>query len=253
MSEKQDVADLFSGIGIHRRAILYSHRVVARWLRALADWLFIPIARVVARTGISANMVTVLGTIIAAAGCYFIAVGRLFIGAFVVAGGMVFDSLDGAVAKVTDRVTKWGAFLDSTLDRLGDAVLMLAVAFYYVVPFATWEMRRFLASELMLSDPPAGFVLHPESFVTRGIGLALAALVLGFLISYVRARAESLGFECNVGIMERAPRAIIVILGVFFEGLGFPTLIPALTLLVVLSTVTLVHRFAHVWKQARTV
>lgn len=199
--------------------------MIARWLRAFADWLFIPIAKGVARLGISANMVTIIGLVIAAIGCYYIAVSRLFIGALIVTGGMLFDSLDGSVAKVTGKMTKAGAFLDSTLDRVADAFLMLAVAVYFLRPLA---------------------VLGPS-----GSALALTGLVLGFLISYVRARAESLGFECKVGMMERASRAIIVILGVFFEGLGFPTLIPSLVILVILSTETLVHRFVHVWKQAR--
>jgi CDP-diacylglycerol--glycerol-3-phosphate 3-phosphatidyltransferase len=217
--------------------------VVARWLRALADWLFIPIARAVARTGISANMVTVLGTIIAAAGCYYIGVGRLVMGALIVAGGMIFDSLDGAVAKVTEKVSRGGAFLDSTLDRVSDASLMTGVAFFYMRGPGVIRAETVVLTDLELGPAPV---------VESGFVLSLAALVVGFLISYVRARAESLGFDCKVGLMERAPRAIIVILGVFFEGLGFPTLIPALVLLIVLSSGTLVHRFAHVWKQART-
>lgn len=184
-------------------------------------------------------MVTVLGFAITVVGCCYIGYGLLFRGTLIVAVGMIFDSLDGSVAKVTGKLTKAGAFLDSMLDRVADSVLMLAVALY-----GTGRNFGFGGPTTVV----AGYGV-PAYF---GPGFAVLGLVLGLLISYVRARAESLGFECKVGLMERAPRAIIVILGLFFEGLGFHSLIPSLVLLVVLSSGTLVHRFVHVWKQART-
>ncbi|MBW3588385.1 MAG: CDP-alcohol phosphatidyltransferase family protein [Actinobacteria bacterium] len=192
-------------------------------MRALADWIFFPIGAVAARAGITPNQATVAGMLIVIGGCYFIATGRLFLGGWVVGAGMVFDSLDGAIAKVAGKMSTAGAFLDSTLDRLADALLFLAVAAYY----------------------------YDRSPSFSGLTLALVGMVIGFLISYVRARAESLGFECKVGFMERAPRAIIVLLAVLFEGSGVPVLIPALVVLTVLSLWTLVQRFVHVWKQAQ--
>ena len=193
------------------------------WIRALADWIFFPIGRVAARAGITPNQATVAGMLIVIGGCYFIATGRLVLGGWIVGAGMVFDSLDGAIAKVAGKMSLAGAFLDSTLDRLADGLLFLSVAAYY----------------------------YDRSPSFYGMTLALVGMVIGFLISYIRARAESLGFECKVGFMERAPRAIIVLLAVLFEGSGVPVLIPALVVLTVLSLWTLVHRFVHVWKQAQ--
>jgi CDP-diacylglycerol---glycerol-3-phosphate 3-phosphatidyltransferase len=134
-----------------------------------------------------------------------------------------FDTFDGAVAKARGMVSDFGGLLDSTVDRLGDALVLLAIA---------WRFTE-----------AAG----PDERRYRWIAIAaLVALVAGFLVSYVRAKAESLGFECKVGIAERAERSIILIV-----GLVITYVLPiAVALLAVLASVTVLQRVLHVRRQA---
>lgn len=205
--------------------------MLSKLLRSTIARVVLPVGRALDAAGISANFLTVLGFLVVAGACVFVARGRLFLGGWVLLGGAVFDLLDGAVAKAAGSPTKAGAFLDSTLDRLSDGLVSAAVAWQFV----TWPFGGSQAA-LVAVDP----------YQTAGFALAIASLILGFLISYIRARAESLGFECTVGIVERSERVIIVAVGLLFG-----VLVPALAVLVALSFVTVVQRFVHVWKQAR--
>lgn len=204
--------------------------MLSKLLRSTIARVVLPVGRALDAAGISANFLTVLGFLVVAGACVFVARGRLFLGGWVLLGGAVFDLLDGAVAKAAGSPTKAGAFLDSTLDRLSDGLVSAAVAWQFVSPLF----------------PGAPVALLAAGAPQRGFALALASLILGFLISYIRARAESLGFECAVGIVERSERVIIVAVGLLFG-----VLVPALAVLVALSFVTVVQRFVHVWKQAR--
>ncbi|MBV9823450.1 MAG: CDP-alcohol phosphatidyltransferase family protein [Actinobacteria bacterium] len=172
-------------------------------------------------------MVTVAGTLgatVSALVCYprgYFFVGTLLIWAFV-----MFDMVDGAVARAGGRGSRFGAVLDSSCDRIADAAVFGTLAWW----FARHDQPALLAA-------------------------ALLCLVLGSLTSYVKARAEGAGFTCNVGIAERTERLIIVLVG---TGLtGWPFRVPfvqagALWLLVAASAVTVVQRFATVWQQSRT-
>lgn len=175
----------------------------------------LPVGAALGRIGISPNVVTVLGTLVIAAGCFLIIQGERVIGSFVLIGGSLFDLVDGAIAKATKVQTKMGAFLDSTTDRLSDGLLFAAIVWIQI-------------------DSPLG------------LGLALAAMVLGFMVSYIRARAESLGFSCEVGIAERAERVTLIVAGLILN-----ILIPMLAVLVGLLVITVVQRFVHVYLQAR--
>lgn len=192
--------------------------MLRKWLRDPINPIVVPLATALGRTGISPNALTVIGMVLTIAGAGLVAAGKPVGGGWVLVLGGTFDLLDGAVAKATKRETPLGAFIDSTTDRISDGAVLAAVA---------WHLRFTSAI---------------------GLALALAALVLGFLVSYIRARAEGSGFTGDVGVAERAERVILVA-----GGLIFQILTPALALLVALSLVTAVQRFLHVYAQAKAV
>lgn len=198
--------------------------MISEWIREFLERVTRPIGVALVRARLSANVLTVLGTLVVAGGAWMVASGKSVAGGWVLLGGSVFDTLDGAAARASGIKSRAGAFLDSSLDRVSDAVIFGAVA---------WHLRPGSAAN-------AGW--GPFD----GFALAMMCLVLGFLTSYLKARAEGLGFECNLGIAERGERVVIVILGLL-TGL----LVPALALLTAASAVTVVQRFVHVWKQAR--
>lgn len=187
-----------------------------RLFGAVTQRFIMPLGSGLVRLGVSANMVTVIGFLITVAASIVVAGGRLLDGGLVLLLGAGFDMLDGAVARASGGGSKRGAFLDSTLDRLSDAAIFLGVAWW----LAGTENRL-------------------------GVSLALGAMVLGLMVSYVRARAEGLGFDCRVGLAERPERVLIV-----SAGLLFNQLVPALALLTLASALTLAQRCVHVWKQA---
>ncbi|WP_033324651.1 phosphatidylinositol phosphate synthase [Actinomadura atramentaria] len=183
-----------------------------------------PIGRSVARTGISPNAITVIGTVGVVVGALgFFPRGSYFWGTMVITAFVLFDMLDGAVARVTGRISKFGAFLDSTMDRVADAAVF---------------------GGLMI-----GLDRDGEDVLAA---LALFCLVAGVVTSYAKARAEGLGYTCNVGIAERSERLIIVLVPTGFHGLGVPYILAVgLWVLAVLSAVTVGQRLVAVWRQAR--
>lgn len=192
--------------------------MLGKLVRGRLDAIVVPLARALARSGLTANMLTVAALPVVAASAWLVASGRLFLGGWVHVAGSLFDLLDGAVAKVTGTKSRWGGFIDSTTDRLADGLMLGAIA---------WHLAWGTGSRL-------------------GVLLALSALVLGYLTSYIRARAEGLGFTCEVGVAERPERVVIV-----GAALVFGIVVPALALLTVLSLITVVQRLVHVHRQAR--
>lgn len=190
-------------------------------LRRLNQIVQPPVGRALARLGLSPNLMTIIGILVTLWGAWLVSQGELLSGGLVLIAGLIFDILDGAIAKAADKATLAGAFLDSTLDRLGDSAIFVAIAWQYIY------------------HRSAGANSKP------GAILALACLVLGTLISYMRSRAEALGFEGKAGIGERAERSILILVGLVF-GVLFPVLI----LLAAMLSVTVVQRFSSVWKQA---
>lgn len=216
--------------------------------------VFVPMGRALARAGFTANSVTVVGFLIISAGCYLVAGGRLLMGGVLIMVGGLFDSFDGAVAKARGGGSPRGAFLDSTLDRMSDAVLFLSVAWYYTA-LPVPGLRGLGALGPFGEDSGArvlgGMALDGEKVL--GFGLALSCLALAFMTSYIRARAESLGYDGSAGLVERAERVIIVLAGLVFEPTtGAPVVAAALASLFVLSLVTVIQRFVHVWRQGRS-
>ena len=202
--------------------------MLTAYLRVVFARYLTPLAATLARLGFTPDAITVVGTVGATAGAVVLFTqGLWFAGTMVVWGFVMLDMVDGAVARIVGP-SKFGAVLDSTCDRIVDAAIFAAIAWYYA------------------------FNTHPAQ---RAMVLAcLICLVLGALTSYIRARAEGVGFTCNVGIAERTERLIIVLVGTFLNGspLNLPyALAIALWLLVAASAITVVQRLATVYKQAQ--
>jgi CDP-diacylglycerol---glycerol-3-phosphate 3-phosphatidyltransferase len=193
--------------------------------RGLAATLLAPIARFLIKAGVSPDLVTILGTLGVAVGalvCF--PQGWLWQGVLIVTIFVVSDMVDGQMAKITNSASRWGAFLDSTSDRLGDAAVFGGILLYfvYVRDSALWA------------------------------GIALAGLVFGQWTSYVKARAESLGFTCSGGLAARADRLVIILAGALLAGLGIPYVLEvAVSLLALASMITVLQRIAQVRKQAK--
>jgi CDP-diacylglycerol--glycerol-3-phosphate 3-phosphatidyltransferase len=169
-------------------------------------------------------MVTAIGalfTILAAALTF--PQGRFFLGTMLIIVFVLFDLLDGTIARLSEKGSNaWGALLDSTLDRLTDALILGSVLWY-----------------LIAQDDPL-------------VPLVLATIVLGFLISYIKARAESLGIDCNGGFAERTERLIIVLTTTGFAGLGFGYVMAiGFWLLAIASFITVVQRLRIVYTGAK--
>lgn len=189
---------------------------VGRVVAPLAAWLL--------RVGVTPDMVTVAGTVGAVTGALvFFTRGHFFLGTAVVTLSVLTDALDGAMARLRGVSGPWGAFLDSTMDRIADAAIFSSLVLWY-----------------------AG-----EGDSDALLALSLLCLVSGVVISYAKARAEGLGMTCNVGIAERLERLIAVLAGTLLAGIGLEQgLAVALVVLAVASVVTVGQRLAEVHRQA---
>lgn len=184
-----------------------------------------PPARLLLWTGLSPSAVTVLGTAgVLVSALWFFPREQLVTGSLLVLFFLLGDGLDGTMARLSGRQSRFGAFLDSTLDRLADGALFVAIGW--------WRLR-------------AGDGL--------GGGLAAAALVLGFLVSYARARAEVEGWDASVGIFERTDRLVAALAGTLAVGLGAPGWVMwvALGAVVAGSAVTVGQRVAAAHRASR--
>jgi CDP-diacylglycerol--glycerol-3-phosphate 3-phosphatidyltransferase len=186
--------------------------------------VFTPVARFLLRCHVGPDAVTIAGTVGVCAGALiFYPMGHLLIGSLVVLVFVFSDTVDGVMARMTGQSSKWGAFLDSTLDRFGDAAIFGGIVVYDMGPgdSGLWA------------------------------GIALLDLVLGALTSYARARAEGLGMTAKGGIAERADRLVAILAAAGFSGMGVPYILPAvLALLAAASAITVVQRILIVRRQA---
>ncbi|MEU7524530.1 phosphatidylinositol phosphate synthase [Saccharothrix sp. NPDC042600] len=195
---------------------IFARASVSRVTDPIGAWLL--------RRGLTPNIVTVAGTIgSVAASLWFIPRGQLFVGAALVTAFVLFDLIDGAMARAQGGGTRFGAVLDASCDRIADGALFAAV---------TWWC--FGADE-------------------HGLAAAsMVSLVGAQVISYVKARAEASGLAADGGVAERAERFIVVLVGVGLHGLGVPYVLPvALYLLAALVVVTVVQRVLAVWRAAK--
>jgi CDP-diacylglycerol--glycerol-3-phosphate 3-phosphatidyltransferase len=180
-----------------------------------------------ALTRISPNVLTFIGLLINTVAAIFFGLAnshnyvRFFLYAgLVIIGAGIFDMVDGRVARQTDQVTVFGAFFDSVIDRYSDVVLFFGLLVFYA------RGNRFFYVVL------AGFVM-----------------VTSLMVSYTRARSEALIGSCKVGFMERPERVVLIILGALFERWG--AMAPALWVLAVLSTITVIHRISYTYTMAK--
>ncbi len=192
-------------------------------VRAGWDALMRPVGRWLARTPVSPNAVTLIGVALTIVVAVAILRDRLVVAGLVAIAAAFSDALDGALAKARQTTSRFGAVLDSTTDRLSDALFFLPVAWLYGV-----------------SPPP------DRAGAEWVAAVALVTMTAAYLVSYIRARAEALGFECKVGIAERAERLILMIVALILN------LLPAaMVILALLSVVTFVQRLVHVRGQAK--
>lgn len=180
-----------------------------------------PAVRIMARTGITPDNLSWLGFAIAVGAAVLIGYGHLFIAGFVVLAGGFFDMLDGALARYTGRVTPSGAVLDSLLDRVSEALLLLGVLFYYVY-WSGW-------SDL-------------------GIVLAGLAMIASPLPSYIRSKAEASGLDCKIGLFTRPERVIVLAVGLLASGVS-NSLYIALAIIAISSFVTAGQRWLYLRKR----
>jgi CDP-diacylglycerol--glycerol-3-phosphate 3-phosphatidyltransferase len=188
------------------------------WVRRHAQRLM----SAVSRLPVTPNQITVVGTAITFLAAALVAMGQLRWGGVVLAIGGTFDILDGALARSTRRSYPYGAFLDSTLDRYSEGAMYIGLAAYFST--VGGEIGRWLI-----------------------IGTA-AALAGSFLVSYVRARAQSLGFTCETGIFARPERVVVTVVGLIFGGY---VLYGVVFLLAILTNLTALQRIREVWLQGR--
>jgi CDP-diacylglycerol--glycerol-3-phosphate 3-phosphatidyltransferase len=186
-----------------------------------------PVVKALIRAGIRPNAITTVGTLLVVASAWAFAVGFVRLGGALYLFSGIVDTLDGAVARATGEATRFGAFYDSTLDRVGDGATFMGIALFYL-----WA--------------PAGTVAWRDV----AISVSMVAIIASLLVSYARARAEGLGLDCRVGLVQRAERIV---------GLGVPTavfgagpdgllLFWIVALLTLASVITVVQRFVYVYR-----
>ncbi len=185
--------------------------------RAPVDRAVVPIGNALRRTKLTPDHLTVVGLLVGVGAAVAIGAGQLRLGLLLVILAALPDLFDGALAKASDSASQRGAFFDSTVDRITDALLMGGIAWH----FASTE-----SPHLTL--------------------LPFAVASVAGLISYQRAKAESLGLDAKGGLMERAERIVLICLGLLFDVL----LVPILWIMLVLTSITAIQRFVKVWKQA---
>lgn len=189
--------------------------------KVAADYLTQPIVKLLARTPLTPNMVTWLGFCITVGATALIVTDHLFAAGWVVLFAGFFDMLDGALARLTNRVTRFGSVLDATLDRLSEAILLLGLL----------------------------VIFSREQQVTESL-LAGIALLGSLMVSYLRARIESLGIECREGLFTRPERVIILALGLLLSQFDY-ALIIALAVIIFFSFFTVGQRLIFAWRQTR--
>jgi CDP-diacylglycerol--glycerol-3-phosphate 3-phosphatidyltransferase len=187
--------------------------------RSQVDAAVKPIGNSIKKAGISADMITATGILMAVAAAIAIGSGHLHLGLLLVILTGIPDLLDGAVAKASGKSSLRGAFFDSVSDRLTDGLLFGGLAYY-----------------LVQSDGRAWVVMLP-----------VAGYITASIVSYIRAKADALGFDAHTGIVERAERFILLAIGLLFYQ---QILLWVLALIIVLNVITAAQRFVKVWVQA---
>jgi len=196
--------------------------VLPAWVKEGGRAVLAPIVRLAMALHLTPNTITVIGLLITLAASALVASGWLLVGAAILTAGSLLDAVDGALARATDGGTAFGSFLDSTLDRAGEAILYTGIA--------VWLLRT-----------------QPDPVLPM---LALMVALAGsFLVSYAHARAQGIGFAADIGLAPRTERLVLVIAGVALAGLGLVVgLYAILVILATLTVATVIQRIRHVWR-----
>jgi len=180
-----------------------------------------PIVPLISKLKLTPDVMTLIGLVLNLAAAVTIGFGQLVWGGIIFLLAGLFDLLDGALARYMEKVTRFGAILDSTVDRVTEGAIFLS--FIFVTSISVWPYD-----------------------VTCELVMIFLAMIGSFLTSYIRARAEGMNISCTVGLFTRVERVIILALGLLLSQVFI-----ALAIVVVLSFVTVGQRFVHVWRQAR--
>jgi len=186
----------------------------SEWLRDHTRWLVDPVAGLISRLGIAPNLLTLLGLMANAAVGLVIVRGQLPLAGVLAILASLFDAFDGALARASGQTSPFGAFLDSTLDRFSEAVIYLGLLLYYAQHGRRTE-----------------------------VVLVYVTIIGSLMVSYAQARAEGLGLQCQVGLLTRAERICLLIVGLIAGIMSW-----VLWVLAVLTNVTVVQRVVHVWR-----
>lgn len=187
--------------------------------RNLAYRITDPVVRILSKSRITPNALTFINLALNIIAAYVIATGHFLLGGVLVLVAGLFDLLDGALARFTKQTTRFGAVLDSVADRISEAAILCGLLIWYI----------------------------PQEEASLEIVLIFVVLIGSFLVSYIRARAEGLGWQCQVGLFTRAERVIVLAIGLLINQ----TFI-ALCILAVFVFVTIVQRLVYLWKQEKT-
>jgi CDP-diacylglycerol--glycerol-3-phosphate 3-phosphatidyltransferase len=194
---------------------------LSEFRKVLASYFTRSVVGLLAKTPLTPNTITWIGFLVTIGAGILIVTEHLFAAGFVVLAAGFFDILDGALARRTNRVTRFGGVLDSTLDRLAEAVILISLMVVYAREAAVAEVT-----------------------------LVSVTLIGSQLVSYVRARAEGIGIQCEVGIFTRAERVVMLALGLLLSQFDY-ALIIALAIILVFSYVTVGQRLFYVWQQTK--
>jgi len=192
--------------------------MVTNWARKWGASVIQPIALFLARLGLTPNAITVLGFLMTAAVAVVLATGHTQLAGVLLIGTLAFDAVDGTLARLMGTASRFGAFLDSTLDRWAEVVLYGALVWVFL-----------------------------ENGQDTGVLLAVAAMATSLMVSYTRARAEGVGLQCKEGLLTRFERLVILIAGLIFNQI-----IWALAIIAILAGITAVQRIWVTWQAART-
>ena len=188
-----------------------------RWSREMAQRIVRP---TLGRLGLTPNMVTLIGFLLTAGVAAVLANGSLFAGGLLLLAAGAFDMLDGALARATNQTSKFGAFFDSIMDRYSEAIVFFGLLIHYQL------------------QPGNNHLLY--------IGLIYAAILGSIMVSYARARAEGLGFECESGWLGRPERVLLLSAGLILGWMN-----AALWILAIFTNLTAIQRIVLVWLAAR--
>ena len=190
---------------------------ITRGIGTACNEVIVQIVRMLALSKIHPNVLTFIGLLINIVAAVLLAAGQFRAAGFVILGAAIFDMVDGRVARETNRVTRFGGFFDSVLDRYSDLALLMGLLVYY-------------------------------GNINRSLYVVLTAIVMtaSVMVSYTRARAENTIPMCKVGFMERPERVVLLIIGALFDRMA-----PVLWVIAVMGNLTVIHRMLFTWQETK--